>query len=198
MTHELPTAAPGLTQPNSSILPRTIVWVAVQLVALLLAGMNVSLWARGSLPGNRFAISFMLVAQVAMSSLLFPWLLSSTRAGVVMVSVAVAFVGVAGLVEGAGLPKIVEAGLGVAIWLVALRLWSERLKHRTARLLGVLGASWLAIGSATFAYFWLEFREGTLPHTRLIVWSVVLSVLVSALVAHLIARRGPSDKFSTI
>jgi hypothetical protein len=198
MTHKPPTAAPGTLQPHSSILPKAIVWFAVQLVALIMAGVNVPLWARGSSPTTKFALDFMLVAQVATSSLLFPWLLGPRRAAVVMVLVAIAFAGGAGWLSGAGIPRTVEAGLGVAIWLVALGLWLDLLNERISRLLGVLSASCLTIGSANFAYLWVEFREGTLPQGRPMVWSVIVCVLIGAVVAHLRVARRTSDKLSTI
>jgi hypothetical protein len=140
----------------------------------------------------------MLVAQVATSSLLFPWLLSPRRAAISTVLVALAFVGGAGWLGGAGIPKTVEAGLGVAIWLVALAIWSDVSKERTARLLGVASAICLTIGSAIFAYLWVEFREGTLPPCRVTVWSVVGCVLTGALVARAWVARASSDKLSTI
>lgn len=157
---EIPAPPPGSAPrgaPASPFWP-CLVWIAVQVGALLLAGLRVPLSARFPAPAESLAMHEMAVAQTLFSALLFPFLFRDRVAGAFVLASAPLFMQLASFVSAQGENWVtVAVAVHVGLWLVALWLCAAALRGGAARLYAVAVAVLLCAGGATLAYLHREF-----------------------------------------
>lgn len=138
------------------------IWLAVQMLALLAAGVRIPFSARFPVPEENVAIHEMLVAQMIASALLFPMLFPTLATGVIVVGSAPLMLQLAGVLAGeVEAVKWAYVCAYSAIWLIGLGLWSTALRTARARLYGVAVAGAVVIGGAMLAYLHREFGAPT-------------------------------------
>jgi hypothetical protein len=133
-----------------------LVWLALQLLALLIPLLRVPLAAGYPRPAELLAAHVMVVTQVTASALLFPWLLRNRASAIAAVATTWPFAALAGAVSGLPPMRALSAGSYVTAWMVAWWAWPEFAPAR-ARGAAVAAASLLAAGSLALFYLWLEF-----------------------------------------
>src|SRR4051812_44829008 len=91
----------GHPQPGSasSHAPPLIVWLIIQLAALILCAARVPLWARPSQPLEQYSLQIMLAVQMAASALLAPMLFASGQRSCLVIAATVPFVALASVLS---------------------------------------------------------------------------------------------------
>jgi hypothetical protein len=151
------------TNPPAGPGPATgpvLLWLLVQLAALLLASLRIPLAAKYPQPAEALATPVMLAAQVAAASLLFPYLMRDWRTATAVIASAWPFAAVASVLSAAPLRATVAGEAYVTSWLVALALWSAVLRTARLKLYGLAVAATLSVGGAALWYLAHEFSPG--------------------------------------
>ena len=182
---------------KSSIAAVTITWIVIQTAPLMLCAMDVPLWARGTWPVQRFALQAMLVVQVGASALLFPWLLATRARSIVVIVLAEINICASGVIARTSIPNLVEAGAGLFLWLIALRVWAVQLFGRSQRLIAVLAATLVTVGGVISLYLWTEFAEQQTQNMRVLLWMVPSFALLAGLWTRHKSPEEHADRFST-
>jgi hypothetical protein len=178
---------PAIRQPPSGSLA-LLVWLLIQLAALLVATTNTTLWARPSSPIERFALPIMVAFQSGSAALLFPWLIPNFRAILAVLGSALLFDQLAGILATNSAAEIAIAAAGCLTWLSGLAAWRGVLHAPGAQLLGVSAASTGTLGFASCIYACSEFGEGPIRLTNTLLGGVILGNLLIALAVLWIAR----------
>ena len=132
-------------------------WLAIQLALLLLPVLQVPLADQFTRPAERAALEVMLVGQVLFAALLFPWLLRSAGAAVMMAAASWPFIQLAMVLSSADAGTAVWASAYATAWIAALAGWRYVLRKRRHQLAGVAAAMLLCAGGAALWYLRAEF-----------------------------------------
>jgi hypothetical protein len=183
------TTAPNNPSPAApGKLPPLLVWLLLQLLALLLAITNAPLLARPAHPMETYALEIMLSVQGAAAVLLFPWLLrDATDIGRVVVS-AWLFDQLAGMLAMQNATGIAVAAAGISVWLVGLSVWSRVCATTRTQLAAVALLSAASIGLLAAMYTSMEFAEGSLSLSGALIWGVLSANLLAAGLALIFGR----------
>jgi hypothetical protein len=161
MSAALPASAPA-RRPTVSA-GAIAVWLALQLIALLLGAWRVPLSANFPTPAERLALHEMLVMQIGSSALLFPVLLRNWRTTSVIMLSAMPFIELSAFLSMTPTHAALAAAGYVLVWLAALSIWGaagEKLPRLRVNGMGiVLAAAW-ALGGAAIWYMRSEFSTG--------------------------------------
>jgi len=189
----------------SSCIPCLLsVWLGVQLAALGLGAAGVELSARWPRPAQQLSLHEMLAVQVIASSLLFPWLMRSGRASIMVIATSLPMsILAAALAESSNL-SLLAGSAHVTLWLATLAVWSRLLRTNYLQLIGVLIASCISLGGAVLWYLAREFANeislmasGTLvgamhqidfPFSAPSSWALVIGPLIIGAIALRIAK----------
>ena len=176
-----------------------IVWLLVQVFALLLAAARVPIWARFDAPIESWALCWMLAIQLAASALLFPWLMPDLRAGVCVALISLPFLLLAGLLARNPFTITLRACGVIQLWLAALTAWRIVLTSRTAQLLAAAIVSITTIGAAGVVYLAIEFNDAKLSAENLTNWAwiALIADFFVAMIA-VIMRPRLRAKLSTV
>jgi hypothetical protein len=136
------------------------VWLSVQLAALALAAGRVPLAARYPAAGERLALDLVLVTQVAVSSLLFPWILRDRTATTFSIALCWPVLALALALSGLPPSHLLGAAGYATLWLAALAAWRVALRSQKAQLVGVSIATAWAVGGPLLWYLRAEFNSG--------------------------------------
>ncbi|MGA2497765.1 MAG: hypothetical protein ABSH20_08495 [Tepidisphaeraceae bacterium] len=147
---------------KSAQLPRglagpLLLWLALQFGVLFLAGLQTPLSDKFTRPAERRAIEEMLVAQIAVSSLLFPVILDGLWATLAAIATAWPMLALAGVLSVRSTGEVVRGATYVSLWIGLLGVWSWILPGRRSRLIGCAVAAGLSIGGGLLAYLQIEF-----------------------------------------
>jgi hypothetical protein len=179
------------TNPSSAPpgkLAPLLVWLLMQLLALLLSISNAPLFARPAHAMETYALGIMLAVQVAAAVLLFPWLLrDATDILRVMVS-AWLFDQLAGMLAMQEASDIVVATVGISTWLVGLSLWSGVCATMRMQLAAVALLSSASIGLVAAICVSMEFADESLPLSGALIWGVLWANLLAAGLARIFRR----------
>ena len=187
----------GITAP-------LLLWLLVQLLALLLAAGRVPLAAQYPQPAETLAAHVVAVVQVTAAALLMPYLMRDAAASVAVVATAWPFMVLAGVLSALPAARVAAAGASVTAWLVALALVNQSLPSAW-QAWGVCLAALLSVGCLTLSYLSAEFQGGAAGWLRAFPPSVQLrqlngsvnywngwaipAAVAAAATARLIARR---------
>ena len=114
-----------------------LLWLAIQLLALLTAALRVPLSGGYPRPAERLAIDLMLVAQITASAMLLPILLRGWRLWLMVVLTSWPFVQMAGFLSATPWTRVLAAGIYLSVWLTGLAAWNVVLRSRKSRMAGV-------------------------------------------------------------
>ena len=148
-----------------------VVWLGAQLLAIGLAAARVPLWANAPRASELLALEYLLIAQISVSSLIFPWMMRSMASSVVTIATAWPMVFFAGLLSPAPLNTLFFGGVYVNGWLVALAILHPPLSSTGPSLTTPMAALW-ACGGPILQFLNLEYgsaplRDGLLQRVAL-------------------------------
>jgi hypothetical protein len=137
-----------------------LIWLVLHLVVLLIPVTQVPLSEEFTRPAEKLAVGEMIVAQIALSSLLLPILMPTPAAVLVIAAASWPFLQLAGVLSSTPPYHVIEAGSFVTVWIIALGLIgggdvSQRWRNWSAAI-----TSTVSIGGAILAYLRLEFGAG--------------------------------------
>jgi hypothetical protein len=135
-----------------------LIWLGLQLLVLLLPVMQVQLSEDFPRPAEKLAAVEMVVAQIALSALLFPILLQNFATAMVMAATTWPFLLLAGLLSSTPSYRSLEAGAFISIWMIALGALRVDSAKSNAWMSCIVSA--IAIGGACAAYLRAEFGSG--------------------------------------
>lgn len=142
----------------ASVAPvRLLVWLLLQLLTILIPITQLPLSDKFPSPAERLAIDEMVIVQISLSALLFPMLVTSLSASLIIIASSWPFVLLAGVLSATPQVRTLAAGVYLTIWLLALACWSFVLTNRRARLIGSAAAGAISIGLAFLWYLQVEF-----------------------------------------
>lgn len=146
-----------------SCVPALLTWLGIQFLALWLGASGLPLCADPPQPPQRLALGILLVAQVAASALLFPFLLRTVSQTLLILLTSLPFLQLAGFLSVTPHRRLILAGAGLIIWLIGLAIWQRRLTCEKSRLIAIAIATVLAAGGPLLWYLHAEFS----PHSPL-------------------------------
>lgn len=154
----VPVPTPSAARPSLDCTPAAplFVWLVIQLIALAVAVFRAPLSARFPPPGEQFAIHIMLIVQVVVSAMLFPFLMRDVKTSVMVILTIVPFVQLSSYLSTIPIARAALAAGYVATWLVTLALWRAILQPRRGEMLGVACALALSLGGAVMWYLRAE------------------------------------------
>jgi hypothetical protein len=137
-----------------------LLWLLIQLSALLLAAGRIPLAAQYPAPAEMLAAQVMAVVQVTAAAVLMPYLMRDAASSVVVVATAWPFAVLAGVLSALAAPTVALAGASVTVWLLALSLSNLAVppdaRHWCATLATVASA-----GPLVLTYLNAEFGSAT-------------------------------------
>lgn len=138
-----------------------LVWLTVQLAALAIGAAGVALSARAPRPVETLSLHIMLVAQIALASLLWPMLFRGARASVVTIAVAIPFMQAAGFLSATPQGDLLRASAVVLLWLTTLAVLPSHGMSPIALLITRSAVVFWSIGCAVVAFLQADFLSGT-------------------------------------
>src|SRR3954466_14941902 len=134
-------AEPGSTHSSSPALTGPLLlWLVIQLIALIVATARVPLAAGYPQPAELLAPHVTVVVQTIAAALLFPYLLSSWSVAIVVIATTWPFVILSGLLSPVPGDGLVSTAGFVSGWLLTLASLNRALPHR-ARPFAAAGAA---------------------------------------------------------
>jgi len=161
-----------------------LVWLALQLLVLLLPVLQVPLSDEFPRPAERLAIEEMVIAQIALSSLLLSYLLRDMAATFVIAASTWPFLLLAGLLSSTSSHRLLQVGAFISIWLMALGLLRSDSRKWNAWTTSII--STISIGGALAAYLRSEFSSGP-----------VNGLLFGPIISALDLLHGPDNHFQS-
>jgi hypothetical protein len=134
-------------------------WLALQMLALLAAGLRVPFSARFVVPEEQLALHEMFTLQMIASALLFPILLRNVATAATVIAITPLMVQLAGVIgaQSEWIPLTADCAYPT-LWLIGLALWASALRRSSkAQLYGVTAATLLVIGGVLVAYLGREY-----------------------------------------
>jgi hypothetical protein len=156
-----------------------LLWLTIQLGAILLAVLRVPLAAVYVEPPERLAPQLMLTMQVVIVGMLFPFLLRDWRLALQVTATALPFQLAAAYLGGLAAREILSAMAFMATWTLTLTVWRASLRSRTAELAGACLATCLTLGGGILHYLRLEFAPGPAPAAAFETASPLLTTLAA-------------------
>jgi hypothetical protein len=132
------------------------IWIAMQLGVLILPILQVPLSDNFPRPYERLAVQELLVAQIALASLLAPWLLADWESSFCSIAATAPMLALAAALSATIDISIAAKWLYVAEWMLLLTLWC-RMVPEAWRLAVVAIASTVSLGGGALAYLAVEF-----------------------------------------
>jgi hypothetical protein len=136
-------------------------WLALQLLTLLLAALKTPYSIHFVQPAERAALPEMLIVQITMAALAFPWLMRDAATGIAVVIVSWPITALAAFLSvqidpwKIGCPTALVSG-----WLGGLGVWLYILRSQKTRLYGVAAATTLTLGGPLLWYLRADFGTG--------------------------------------
>jgi hypothetical protein len=135
-----------------------LIWLGLQLLVLLLPVMQVQLSEEFPRPAEKLAAEEMVVAQIALSALLFSILMRDFSTVIVLAATTWPFLLLAGILSSTPPYRVLEAGAFVSIWMIGLGLL--RIDSARCNAWPTAIVSTITIGGAIAAYLRAEFGSG--------------------------------------
>jgi hypothetical protein len=174
---------PAKDEHSDSITAPAVAWLAVQITVLTFAAARIPLFARFDPPFERWALHLLAAAQVAVASLLFPWLMRSIRSSLFTILFAIPLLGLAALLGQMGARDLLLTAGAVVAWLVSLALWRRCIHSKPAQLTASAAASCTTIGGGVLLYLTQEFSNVDLKTDKCFFWigtSLIVNLIVAA------------------
>ncbi|HEV8292552.1 MAG TPA: hypothetical protein VGP94_11545 [Tepidisphaeraceae bacterium] len=137
-----------------------LIWLALQLLVLLLPVMQVRLSDEFPRPAEKLAAEEMVVAQIALTALLLSVLIRDFASALVIAATSWPFLFLAGLLSSTPPYRLLEAGAFISIWIIALGVFRTDATKWNAWATAIVAT--YSIGGAIAAYFRAEFGTGAI------------------------------------
>lgn len=155
---QLGSGGPATTvSPHPPHLGPLAAWLGIQLGLLLLAILQVPLSDQYTRPAEHAALDVMLIGQVLLAAMLFPWLLRSLSAAIIIAAASWPFIQLAMVLSSASAMPTFLAGAYASTWIITLAAWRRLLRSPRAQLAGAAAATLLSAGGALIWYLRAEF-----------------------------------------
>jgi hypothetical protein len=132
-------------------------WLAIQLLVLLIPALQIPLSDQFPRPAERLAADEMAVAQVVAGALLFPLILRSLRETLLLAAASWPFLQLAGFLSSASPWAIAGCACYISMWLLILGLWRSVLCSGKSRLVGAAIATAICLAPPLLWYLRTEF-----------------------------------------
>jgi hypothetical protein len=160
----LPQSSVHHTHRSSVAFAPVLLWLALQGLALVAAGLRVPFSARFPVPAEQMALHEMLVVQMVGSALLFPMLFRTFATGVLLIAGTMIMTQLAGMLASTEREStLIAVCTYPTLWLAGLGLWAYALRTTRARMYGVATAILVVIGGVLVAYLQREFGAPIQP-----------------------------------
>jgi hypothetical protein len=133
------------------------VWMLAQMIALLIGASGIKLSVNFPQPPESMAMHEMLIAQIAVSSMLFPFLMRGWRTSISVIATSWPMLVLASIIAESERAALIAACGYLTTWLVVLVLWNKILQLHRLQLIGVAAAGFFSIGGTVMAYLISEF-----------------------------------------
>ena len=134
---------PASTSPSAALL----IWLILQIGALMLAAMRVPLWAHAPAGGEFLALAILGITQILAGALLSPLLNRDCRSTVIGIATVWPMLFLAGFLASASMGSVALVCAYVSSWLFLLAIWRLPLSSTGQHLtLSAIAAVWAAAG----------------------------------------------------
>jgi hypothetical protein len=141
---------------DSSFAKPLIVWIVIQLIAIILSAIHIRLWATAPRATETLALDELLFAQFLISSLLFPFLCRTWQSTTAMILTSLPMIAFAATLAGIGDSICIACWLNLSIWLLGLLCFRRLLPTPAAELIAVATLSTLNISAILICYLTAE------------------------------------------
>jgi hypothetical protein len=155
-----------------SLLAPVAIWTTLQFLAILLAGLRIPLSAGYPRPAEGVAVHVLVFVQMVSLSALFPLLLRSWPAAVLVTVLSWPYLLLASFLATASMEATLRVGAIVTAWAICLAAWGWALRSDAQRAVAVAGSLLLTLGGAVVAYLAAEYRPDPLAGSGLRWWQV--------------------------
>ena len=205
--------------PTSSHLPPLSLWLAIQLLALLLPTLHIPLSDNFPRPIERVALDEMLIVQITAAALLIPMLFTSASTTLILIAGTWPFLQLAAMLSATNSQRLLLAALYLAAWMTTLAFINAALHGTRTRMRAVALATSFTLAGPLLSYLYAEFAPvdhapriitalnpilSALEIARddessLIPWAFIAASLALSLLASAVLRRHRKmpDKLST-
>ena len=160
MIANLATDKPVSAEPYGTAM---VIWLTLQICALLIGAGRVMLWAHNPRAGEQLALAEMLVAQIIGAAMLLP-LLRGRRTVLILIATGWPLAMLASFLADAPASRLVIAELFVSVWLIVVHIWSRLISSPPGRLYASAIAMLLCIGGPMLCYLSVDFAEEAPQH----------------------------------
>jgi len=143
--------------PTASHISPLILWLLIQLLTLLAAALQLPLADHFPRPPERLAAQEMLVVQITLSAMLFPFLLRTATTATLVIAATWPFLQLAGVLSSTPAINLFHAACFLTLWLLALAMLRYVLRSDKSLLIATAAASALSLGGAILWYLRAEF-----------------------------------------
>ncbi len=150
-----PELTPAFAAPGPLLL-----WLLIQLAALLLATLRVPLAASGPEPADLYALHIVVIVQIATAAALFPALMRDWVTTTMVICSTWPFQLAGGYLAALAPSRIASVAAYVATWLLALAIVGRALKGNRSRLLASSIVLSYVLGDVLLRYVRVEFATG--------------------------------------
>jgi len=149
---------------NSSVNTRwrpLLAWLAIQLAVLSIGAIRLPLWARSGRQPQYLALPEVIIADIAIGTLVFPML--KRAGGLSIILVTLPFLQLAGILSATPAAPLIWVEIGVVLWQVGLSLWSAAVRSTHDQMVIVAILSCIVIGGPIASYLVREFGDSSEP-----------------------------------
>jgi MYXO-CTERM domain-containing protein len=163
--------------PTSSHLPPLSLWLALQLLALLLPTLHISLSDDFPRPIERLAMHEMLVVQITAAAMLFPMLFKTIPTTIALIATTWPFLQLAAMLSATPALRLLLVALYLTLWMIALALINSTLRTDRARLRAAALATSFTLAGPLLWYLHHEFNPNPDARLSMLAFNPLLSAL---------------------
>lgn len=174
-----PAEPAGDVRVHEPLVTPLLVWLVIQLAALLAGAFRLPLSVRAVHPPEALADEMMVVTQIVSAGLLLPVVLPNLRAAVALIASLWPMLFLAGFLASTPVSAIATSGLYVSAWLGGLATLSHVIQSDKMKLAASVGCTLLSLGGPILWYSRAEFFTQTpnVDWTTHGAWGPVMGVL---------------------
>lgn len=166
-----------------------LLWGIVSILPLLVSAARIPLWARPSPPIEQYALAMMLVTQIAITGMLFPFLFSSPVSAVGVMLGSIVMLQLAGLLSDASAAAIFRTIAWTSMWQVSWWLLHRSLRSQRVQQVGVALATTAGVGGLILIYLRSEFWRWGEVGADAMIWIGLSSLALIAVLVSLVRSR---------
>jgi hypothetical protein len=160
--------------------PRLALWLALQLLVLLIPITQTPLSDKFPRPAERQALDELLIAQLVLAAAFSPFLFRTWATTLMLVAATWPLQQLAGMLSAYPPGRVIEGGAYVTLWMLVVAAWQWVVGGTKWKKVVAAAASLSAVGGAVLAYLHAEFAPGSGDFPGLDVyrhWGPVMGIL---------------------